>query len=148
MNKKSRNHRNRVQSRNNRIKAVEKKYRQIYGIKPGEIVTFKRSKAEGIENSTITASDHEKARRSIYEWSLRIDPSARLLNYYRDSLESKKGGFGMGRVISVLAEGVVRTVNLLTLDKKWKLSIEEKYVRGLEEEEDSLVSALDDIGQI
>jgi len=141
-------HRKRLQVRNNHIKAVEKKYRQIYGIKPGEIVTFKRSKAEGLENGTITISDHEKSRMSIYEWGLRIDPESRLLKSYRDSLESKKGGFEMGRVTSVSEERGIRTVNLLTLDKKWKLSIEEKYVRRLGEEEDSLFSALDDIGQI
>jgi hypothetical protein len=85
---------------------------------------------------------------SIYEWGLRIDPESRLLKSYRDSLESKKGGFEMGRVTSVSEERGIRTVNLLTLDKKWKLSIEEKYVRRLGEEEDSLFSALDDIGQI
>ena len=54
----------------------------------------------------------------------------------------------MGRVTSVSEEKGVRTVNLLTMDKKWRISIEEGYVRRLKEEEDSLFSALDDIGQI
>jgi hypothetical protein len=140
---KAKEHRKSLEARNNRMKAIEKRYRQIYGVKSGEIVSFKRSKANGFENKPMTSKNSTLIgeRKTIYNWGI-------LFDLYQKSEESKKGGFGMGRVTSVSEERGIRTVNLLTMDKKWKISIEEKYVRRLEEEEDSLVSALDDIGQI
>ncbi len=129
------------------MRAVEKKYRQIHGVKPGETVTFKRSKARGFENKPVPPLDHHPIGegRTIYYWE---SPESKLLKFYENSQESKKGGFGIGRVISVSEKNGIRTVNILTMDKKWRISIEEKYVGKLEEEEDSLISALDDIGQV
>lgn len=140
---KAKEHRRRLESRNNLIRAREKRYRQIYGIKTGDIVFFKRSKANGFENKPASAKNFTSigGRRTIYNWGI-------LFDLYQKSSESREGGFGMGRVTSVSEEKGVRTVNLLTMDKKWRISIEEGYVRRLKEEEDSLFSALDDIGQI
>lgn len=138
---KTKEHRKRLEARNNRIRAIEKRYRQTQGVKSGEIVTFKRSKARGFENKPMSTLDS----RTIYNWGL---PSYKLREHYEDSPESKKGGFGIGKVISVSEENRIRTVNILTMDKKWRIFVEEKYVGKMEEEEDSLISALDDIGQI
>ena len=144
---KTKEHRRRLEARNNRIRAIEKRYRQTHGVKPGDIVTFKRSKARGLENKSASTLDSHPIGegRTIYNWDR---PSKFLMKFYEDSQESKKGGFGMGRVISVWEEKGIRTVSILTMDKKWRISVEEKYVGKLEEEEDSLISALDDIGQI
>jgi len=148
MNKKSKNHRNRVESRNNRLEGLLRKHQKEHGIEVGEIVTYRRSKAHPGHSGCVTrrkkASSISSYRRLYGIPAFMGDTRPRKL---MDPSFYSGPGEEMGRVVFLSSGGKLgRTVGIRTISGEHPIEIEEKYTRRLEGEDGDLINSLNDIG--
>ena len=148
MNKKSKNHRNRVESRNNRLEGLLRKHQKEHGIEVGKIVTYRRSKAHPGHSGCVTGrskSNSISSYRRLYGIPAFMgDTRPRKL---MDPSFYSGPGEEMGRVVFLSSGGKSgRTVGIRTINGEHPIEIEEKYIRRLEGEDGDLINSLNDVG--